>query len=91
MDIQLHQSDPQSFGNGKNPFVPIELTIADSVDSRIGHQFKAVPARARRRVQWCPFTATPVLGGLDDGIGFGMDSRSAVTVLHLMTDIMAMR
>ena len=86
-----HELDIGLWGNGENSLVTVKLEIQDPFDAAVGDKLEATPARGSGDVDIGAIDGGPVLGGLNDGIGLGMNGRDTVAVFKHMADIVAVR
>src|SRR4051812_30917966 len=80
--LQVHQIDREPRRDVEDALVAIELAVDDAPNARVGDLLEAVPAGAGGDVNHSAVDEDAVLGGLDDGVGLGVDRGHAVVVLH---------
>src|SRR5262245_1664252 len=84
---EIDQVDADRLRHPEGSLVAVELAVVDPPYAGIGDQLEAVPAGARGRVHLRAIDVHPVACRLDDGVGLRVDGADAVTVLHLVADI----
>src|SRR6185436_6779564 len=89
--LQIHQVDADLRRGLARALVAIELAVVDLADAGVGDELEAVPARRGGGVELRAIDADAVFGGLQDGVGLGVDGRDAMAVFHHAAAVLAVR
>src|SRR5262245_12284658 len=87
----VHELDTDLTRDIKDALVAIELAEDDARHAGVDELLEAVPARARGDVVGRAFDHDAVTRGLDDRVRLCVDRRDAVTVLHHVANVRAVR
>src|ERR1700760_2537878 len=87
----LDQLDADLSGDPDRAVVTIELAVIDAADAGIRDQLETVPAGRRRRVHLAAIDGHAVFRRLQNGVGFGVHGRNAMTIFHHTTGVFAVR
>src|SRR5437667_3913018 len=70
---EIYQRNSNLLRHFEDPVIPVKFAVYDALDARVGDHLEAGPAGAGGRIDVRPFDAHAVAGGLEDGVGLGMD------------------